>query len=186
LGIPDKMSGILFYIYKKMVTKKDCIAAEFYSAYIALVKEDNLSKALKKNTAQVKKLLKKIRTKKVDYAYAEKKWTIKEILQHLIDAERVFAYRAITFARKDTTPLPSFDEKNWAENAKVKKRKWKDLVDEFKTVRKATEKLFRSFDDEQLLSKGTASDNTINVVALGFICAGHAAHHVKVIKQRYL
>ncbi|HLY71192.1 MAG TPA: DinB family protein [Puia sp.] len=169
-----------------MVTKKDCIAAEFYSAYIALVKEDNLSKALKKNTAQVKKLLKKIRTKKVDYAYAEKKWTIKEILQHLIDAERVFAYRAITFARKDTTPLPSFDEKNWAENAKVKKRKWKDLVDEFKTVRKATEKLFRSFDDEQLLSKGTASDNTINVVALGFICAGHAAHHVKVIKQRYL
>src|SRR5579863_2371482 len=135
------MSGILFYIYKKMVTKKDCIAAEFYSSYIDLVKEDNLSKALKKNTAQVKKLLKKIRTKKVDYAYAEKKWTIKEILQHLIDAERVFAYRAITFARKDTTPLPSFDEKNWAENAKVKKRKWKDLV----TNSKLSAKLLKNY-----------------------------------------
>jgi DinB superfamily len=169
-----------------MVIKKDCIAADFYRSYINLVKEENVSKAIKKNTAQVKKLLKKVHTKKVDYAYAEKKWTIKEILQHLIDAERVFAYRAITFARKDATPLPSFDEKTWAENAKVKKRKWKDLVKEFKTVRKATEKLFRSFDDEQLLSKGTASGNTINVVALGFICAGHAAHHVKVIKERYL
>jgi uncharacterized damage-inducible protein DinB len=169
-----------------MVTKKDCIAADFYRSYINLVKEENVSKALKKNTAQVKKLLKKIRTKKIDYAYAEKKWTIKEILQHMIDAERVFAYRAISFARKDTTPLPSFDEKNWAENAKVKKRKWKDVVAEFKTVRKATEKMFRSFDDEQLLSKGTASDNVINVLALGFICAGHAAHHIKVIKQKYL
>jgi len=169
-----------------VLSKKDCIAADFYRSYIDKIKEQDVSKALKKNTAQVKKMLKKIRTKKIDYAYAENKWTIKEILQHVIDAERVFTYRAMTFARKDGTQLPSFDEKVWAENAKVHKRKWKEMVNEFKSVRKGTEKLFRSFDNEQLLSTGTASNNTINVLALGFICAGHAAHHIKVIKDKYL
>lgn len=169
-----------------MPTKKDCIAAEFYQPYINLVKEENVSKAIKKSGAQIKKFLKTIPRKKIDYAYAEGKWTIKEILQHLIDGERVFAYRAVTFARKDATHLPSFDENTWAQNAKIKNRKWKDLVEEFKTVRKSTELLFESFDDEQLLSTGTASNKTINVLAIGFICAGHPEHHIKIIKERYL
>jgi len=169
-----------------MPTKKDCIAAEFYHPYISLVKEENVLKAIKKSATQVKKFLKTIPGKKIDYAYAEGKWTIKQILQHLIDAERVFTYRATAFARKDATPLPSFDENIWAQNAKIKNRKWKDLVEEFKTVRKSTELLFQSFDEEQLLSTGTASNNTINVLAIGFICAGHAEHHMKVIKERYL
>ncbi len=169
-----------------MVTRKDCVAADFYKNYINLPKEETPVKAIKKNTEQFKKFLKTIPQKKVNYAYAAGKWTIKELLQHIIDAERVFSYRALTFARKDLAHLPSFDENSWAINAKIKNRKWKDLVEEFKSLRSATELLFESFDDEQLLSVGIASEKNINVVALGFICAGHAAHHINVIKDRYL
>lgn len=180
------MSGIFFYIYKKMLSKNNCLSADFYQPYIGLVEEDDVQKALRKNTARVKGMLRKVPAKKINYAYAENKWTIREMLQHIIDAERVFAYRALTFSRKDPVQLPSFDEKIWAEQAKGNRRKWKDLVEEFKAVRKSTELLFGSFDDEALLSAGIASNNPINVLALGFICAGHAAHHMNVIKERYL
>ena len=182
------MAGhFFFYIYKKkMVTKKDVIAAGFYHKYINSLKEQDVVKALKKNSGDFKELLKKIPHKKIDYAYAEGKWTIKELLQHIVDAERVFAYRALRFARKDTTPLASFDENAWAAGAKASTRKWNGIVKEFKAVRKSTEILFESFDDEQLLSIGTASNNSINVVALGFIAAGHVAHHANIIRDRYL
>jgi hypothetical protein len=169
-----------------MVTKKEAVAAEFYHSYINTVKEQDAIKALKKSTKDFKELLKKIPRKKIDYSYEEGKWTIKELLQHIIDAERVFAYRALRFARKDSTPLASFDEKAWAASAKVSSRKWHDIINEFKAVRKSTEILFASFDDDQLLSTGTASNHPINVVALGFIVAGHVAHHANIIRERYL
>jgi len=169
-----------------MVTKKDVIAPEFFHTYINAVKEQDAIKALKKNSSDFKELLKKIPRKKIDYAYAEGKWTIKELLQHIIDAERVFTYRALRFSRKDATPLASFDENGWAANAKASTRKWNDLVKEFKALRKSTEILFESFDDEQLSLTGTASNYSMNVVALGFIAAGHVAHHQKIIKERYL
>lgn len=169
-----------------MVTKKDTVAAAFYHKYINSVKEQDVVKALKKNSNEFKDLLKKIPQKKIDYAYAEGKWTIKELLQHIIDAERVFAYRALRFARKDAAPLASFDENAWAAAAKASERKWNDMVKEFKAVRKSTEILFESFDDEQLLSSGTASNHPANVAALGFITAGHAAHHAHMIRERYL
>ena len=169
-----------------MASKKDAIAAEFYQRYLDLVKEDNVVKAIKKNTREFKKFIEKIPKKKIEFAYAENKWTIKEILQHIIDAERVFVYRALTFARKDSTPLPGFDENYWAANAQTSKRKWDDLVKEFKTLRKSTESLFVAFDESQLLSNGTASGKEINTLALGYICSGHVAHHIKIIKERYL
>jgi hypothetical protein len=169
-----------------MVSKKDCLAADFYNAYIELAPEQTPAKSIKKSTAQFKKFLKSIPEKKINYAYAKDKWTIKELLQHLIDAERVFSYRALTFARKDVAHLPSFDENSWAANAAVKKRKWKDLVEEFMLVRQANELLFASFDDEHLLCEGTASNKKINVAAIGFICAGHVMHHIRIIRERYL
>jgi hypothetical protein len=169
-----------------MPSKKDAIAAEFYQRYLNLVKEDDVVKALKKNSRQFKKFLEKIPKKKIDFAYAENKWTIKELLQHIIDAERVFSYRALTFARKDSTPLPGFDENNWAANAQTTSRKWNDLVKEFRALRKSTESLFEAFDENQLLSKGTASEKEINTLALGYICSGHVAHHINIIKERYL
>jgi hypothetical protein len=169
-----------------MARKKDVIAAEFFQRYLNLVKEDDVVKALKKNTKQFRKLLETIPKKKIEYAYAEGKWTIKQLLQHVIDAERVFVYRAMTFSRKDATPLPGFDENQWADHADTKHRQWSDLVDEFRALRKSTELLFESLTEDQLLSTGTAGNHPANALAFGFICAGHALHHSTIIKERYL
>lgn len=169
-----------------MVTRKDAVAADFFQRYLQEAKSEDLIKALKLNSKSFSGLLSKIPKKKIDFAYAKGKWTVKEMLQHIIDTERVFCYRALRFARKDTTPLAGFDENSWASQAKVDKRKWEDLVKEFKALRKSTELLYSSLDRDQLLSEGTASNHTINVAALGFITAGHVEHHIKILKERYL
>ena len=186
--MPDThSSGILFYFYpKKMVPKQEIIAPDYMKAYIAQVKEEDLMKALNKNTKAFKKLLKEIPQRKIDHAYAQGKWTIREVFQHIIDAERVFGYRALRFARKDHTPLPGFEENDWAANSGAAQRGWNDLIEEFKALRKSTELLFASFTDEQLRQSGTASGRDVNVLALGFVAAGHSAHHIRLIKERYL
>jgi DinB superfamily len=184
--MPGNSPAFFFYIYRKMATKKDVIAAGFFQRYINEVKEDDVVEGLKKNTDRIKKFLKEIPKKKIDFAYAKGKWTIKELLQHMIDAERVFAYRALRFARKDATPLPGFEENDWAANAPTWERKWSQLFEEFKAVRKSNEMMFRSFNKEQLLQKGIASGQEINVIALGFIISGHVEHHINIIKERYL
>jgi uncharacterized damage-inducible protein DinB len=159
---------------------------EYYHNYINQVKENDLAEALEKNAKSFNKLLKEIPNKKRDHRYAEGKWSIKEVLQHVIDTERVFAYRALCFARKDATPLPSFDENTYAEHSKASNRKWKDLVKEFNAVRESTLILINSFDDEQLETAGTASGKSNYVLALGFIIAGHTEHHARILKERYL
>ncbi len=170
-----------------MIARNEIVAAEFYQGYIRIVTEEELGKALKKNTRLAKKFLGKVPGKKWDYAYAEGKWTIKELLQHIIDVERVFCYRALCFARKDTSPLPGFDENSWATTVspRVAGRKWKDLLDEFMALRQSTEYLFGSFDEEELRNIGTASGHPINPLAIGYIIAGHLAHHLAIIKERY-
>ncbi len=169
-----------------MITRKDISVPEFYKGYINSVKEDDMMEALANNTRQFRKFLKHIPGKKINYANAEGKWTVKELLQHMIDAERVFCYRALSFARKDSAPLPSFDENVWAITAKAPKRKWNDLVDEFKALRAANIAFFASLDEEQLQQTGTANNNVMSVAALGFVCAGHVAHHMRIIRERYL
>jgi len=159
---------------------------EFYHNYIKQVPEDDLMIAFKNQTPVVHQFFHDMPGSKIDYAYAEGKWSIKEVLQHIIDAERIFSYRALRFARKDPTPLPGFDENLFAENAKAAKRNWSDLLEEFKVVRKATEWLYGSFDAEQLNATGTSNDSPIYVLAFGYISVGHAIHHMNVIKQRYL
>ena len=169
-----------------MVNKKDLTVPEFYTTYLNAINENDLQEALQTNTRRFRKLLKNIPHKKINYAYAEGKWTIKELLQHIIDAERVFIYRALTFARQDPAQLPGFDENNWAITAKAPKRKWPELIDEFKALRASTELFFASLDDNQLLQSGTANNNVISVAGIGFVCAGHVAHHIRIIKERYL
>lgn len=169
-----------------MVTKKDIIAAEFYYRYLNLVPKDDVVKALKKSGRQLNKLLKKIPKKKIDIAYAPGKWTLKEVLQHVIDAERVFSFRALWFARKDGAPLPGFEEKDWGTSAQGMNRKWGELIEEFETVRKSTVFLFEPLNTDQLLSAGVASNQNINVLALGYVCSGHVLHHINIIKERYL
>ena len=169
-----------------MAGKMDALAAEFYQNYINKAPDENVVKAIERNARNFRKLLKNIPKKKIDFAYAEGKWTIREVLQHVIDAERVFSYRATSIARKDPTPLPSFDENIWASNSNASSRSWKEMINEFRSLREANEALFSSFADEQLRAIGTASNKQVNVLALGFIIAGHVQHHIDIIKERYL
>ena len=159
---------------------------QYFHRYINLVSEDDLMISFKNQTPAMVEFFQKIPRDKIDYAYAEGKWTIREVLQHIIDAERIFSYRALSFARKDAGPLPGFDENKFAETAKAGKRDWNELIDEFKTVRKSTEYLYGSFDDEQLNSGGIASGNPNYVLGFAYITIGHTLHHMKIIKERYL
>ncbi len=158
----------------------------WYHRYINAVKENELSEALKNQTSAFNSFIHTIPEEKREYKYAEGKWTIKEILQHIIDTERVFGYRALRFARKDQTPLPGFEENDYAKNANVENRKWEDLIEEFRAVRKSTEYLFNSFNDEQLKEIGIASGNPVSVLGIGFMIPGHTIHHIAIIKERYL
>lgn len=159
---------------------------EFYHGYISKVKEDDLVTAMRNTTSDLLALLKSIPAEKYDYRYGPDKWTVKEVVQHMIDAERVFTYRALRFARKDDTPLPGFNENLYAQTAKSDKRNWNDIIEEFTSLRKASEAMFASFDNEQLESEGVASGRPIYVLGIGFICAGHVNHHCQIIKERYL
>jgi uncharacterized damage-inducible protein DinB len=159
---------------------------EFYHGYISKVKENDLISALQNSTSELFGLLKSIPDEKHDYAYGDGKWTIKEVVQHMIDGERVFTYRALRFARKDDTPLPGFDENLFAQTSKADKRSWNDLVEEFAALRKSTESMFASFDNEQLEQSGIASENSTYVLGIGYIVAGHVNHHCQIIKERYL
>lgn len=159
---------------------------EWYHGYINQVPENMLMNALQNQTISFIKFLNKLPFEKRNYRYEKGKWTIKEMLQHITDAERIFAYRALCFARQDTTPLPGFDENYYADNAEASKRDWDNMLEEFKLIRKSNEILFASFDKKQLDSTGIASGKTVYVMAIGFIMVGHINHHINVIKQRYI
>ena len=159
---------------------------EFYHGYINQVEQDDLASAIKDHSSAFIEFFDQIPANKRDYRYADGKWTIKEVLQHIIDAERVFVYRAMCIARKDTTPLPSFDENAYAVTSKAEKRDWEEMMEEFRSLRKSTDILFRSFDNDQLEASGTASGKSNYVLAFCYITLGHATHHLKVIKERYL
>jgi len=169
-----------------MLTITSVRVPSYCDNYIRANKETELVPALTDSLRQFRKLFKNISSKQSNTAYAEGKWTLKELLQHMIDTERVFVYRAVRFARKDNTPLPGFEENAWAANSMATHRKWKELVDEFILLRKSTIAFFESLNDEQLNQVGIASNQEINVVGLGFVAAGHSIHHCKIIKERYI
>lgn len=159
---------------------------QYFFNYIKLVEEDDVKKALSNQINLAETFFNSIPKEKYDYKYAEGKWSIKEALQHIIDTERVFTYRALAFSRKDVNILPSFDDKSYAINANGATREWNDLVNEFVAVRKSTQLLFNSFSSEQLDSLGKASDYEMNANAMGYTIAGHFTHHINIIKERYL
>jgi DinB superfamily len=169
-----------------MISRKEVIVAETANKYFEATTEDDLTKALTSSTKRFKKLLRRIPKNKIDYAYAEGKWTLRELLQHIIDAEKVFAFRALWFARQDVSSLPGFDENSWGITSKASSRKWKEMVKEFFLIRASTQIFFESLDDDQLKATGTASNSLMNVGGLGFVCAGHVLHHIRIIKERYL
>jgi hypothetical protein len=122
---------------------------------------------------------------KVNYAYGPDKWTIKQMFQHVIDTERIFAYRALAIARNEPAALLGFDENEYAKNGTAANRNWKDMLVEWRVVRQSTNLLFASFTEEQMKAMGTASELPISVNALGFIIFGHALHHLHILKERY-
>ena len=128
----------------------------------------------------------KIPIEKHDYRYLDGKWTIKDVIQHMIDAERIFAYRALRFSRGDQTNLPGFEENTYAKTANATNRNWESLISEFEMVRKSTILLFESFNEEMLTLAGTANNGIMTVRALGFVIIGHCQHHLQVLEERYL
>ncbi|MBP9794276.1 MAG: DinB family protein [Flavobacterium sp.] len=157
-----------------------------YTSYVNEVKSLDVVEVLEENLHDFVNFITTIPSDKHEYRYLPGKWTIKEIILHIVDAERIFAYRALRFARFDTTPLAGFEENDYVPISNANNRDIKSLLVEFVVVRKATIALFENFTDEMLLHKGIASNGEISVRALGFIISGHCMHHQNVIRERYL
>lgn len=160
--------------------------APFYKNYIKDLGEVNLFEILESSLDDTLNTLKDLSEEKLTYCYADGKWTIKELVQHLIDAERVLSYRAIRFSRNDTTELQGFDEDWYVNNSNGNDRNFNDLLEEFTNIRKASISLFTSFTPEMLTLSGSANGSIVTVRALGFIIVGHQMHHLRIIKEKYL
>lgn len=161
--------------------------APYYQGYVSQVPRDaDILDLLEHQLGDTVALLSGVSEEKAAYRYAEGKWSIKEIIGHLVDSERVFAYRALTFARGDAGPLPSFDQDAFVANGGFAARALRDLVGEFVHVRRANLHMFRGFTDEAWSRAGVASVGRVTVRALPFIIAGHERHHVKILREKYL
>ena len=158
----------------------------YYQPYIDKVGDIKLLDALKCNHKSVVSFIKSIDENKLSYRYAEGKWSVKEIILHLIDTERVFAYRALCIARNDKTELPGFDQDIFVSHSYADNRSIDDLLSEYETVRMATISLFASFNHEVLKARGIANNSSLSVRAAAFIIVGHENHHLQIIKERYL
>lgn len=158
----------------------------FFDRYINLAPDFDLLDALRQ-TATIDNLIDRNTLDALgDQRYAPGKWTMRDIVQHLIDTERIMTYRALRIARADQTPLPGFDENSFAELADASHRSLADLCTEYAELRRSTLQLFGSFTNEMLLRSGTASDKTISVLALGFVLVGHPMHHANIVRERYV
>lgn len=157
----------------------------YYGKYIILVPGDDALTTLATHVDSWAPALRALTDAQALHRYAPGKWSVKETIGHVCDGERVFAYRALRFARADATPLPGFDENAWVPFSGADRRTVTELVDELQAVRAATVAMFRSFDPEQLARRGLANDATISVRALAWIAAGHAIHHQTILRERY-
>jgi hypothetical protein len=158
---------------------------DYYKLYIDSVPGENAIKYLESQVLDLQSFISDIE-EYGDYAYLPGKWTIKEVLGHITDAERVFGYRAMRFARGDNSALPGFDENAYVQSAHFSKRVMTDIAHEFSMMRHSNIHLFKSFTEEELNRTGTANNQNISVRSIVFAIGGHAAHHVNVIRQRYL
>lgn len=158
----------------------------FYRAYVEHVQGNDLLDAMRITGRRMKDLLQDAGPALGDHRYAPGKWTVKEVLQHVIDAERIFAYRALRFARGDASELPGFDEDAYAPASEAGRRTLADLLPEHDAVREASIRLFQSFTPAMLLRGGIANERSISVRAIGWTIAGHAEHHVRVLAERYI
>jgi hypothetical protein len=159
---------------------------EYYGRYINLVKEDQIIEALAASSKAALSLIRNTDPALGDYAYANGKWTLKEVLIHCIDTERIFSTRALCFARGDRQKALSFDENTYAPNSEARTRTLESIAGEFEVVSKATLELFKSFSEKTLALKGETPSGPSTVAAIGFAICGHTLHHLNILTERYL
>ena len=161
-------------------------AAEYYFTYIHQVPGGDIRATLERQLPETLSLFQSIGEERSLHRYEAGKWTIREVLSHINDAERLFVFRAFWFARGFDSPLPSFDQNDALANAAADARPWTSHVEEFGAVRAATLSFFRSLPAEAWSRRGIASDNPFSVRALAYIAAGHVFHHARILRERYL
>lgn len=159
---------------------------EYYLGYVSLVPAGDLVTLLRTQGDDVRRLVADAGESRGGYRYAPAKWSIREVVGHMSDTERIFSYRALRIARNDPTPLASFDENAYADIAGHDAHTLAALADEWSVVRNASVALFASLDDAALVRRGTASGHTLSARAAGFITYGHTAHHLRILRERYL
>ena len=160
--------------------------APYYDQYISLLPDEDIISILEDQKKTSEEFLKTLSEEQGNISYAEGKWTIREVIGHIIDVERVMAYRALCFSRGEKQEQPGFEQEDYITNGNYNHRALNDLISEFVAVRKSNLFMFKSFSDEMLKQSGIASDNKVTVLALIYIIAGHEKHHVKIIKEKYL
>lgn len=158
----------------------------YYETYISLVPAGELPGVLEGQPAELRAIFTGMPEEKGAFAYAEGKWTIKELLGHLTDGERMFMYRIFRISRGDTTPIEGFEQDGYIANGRFNLRSFEELLEEFTLLRRANMIFFETLADEAWLRMGTANNCEISVRALAYIMAGHIAHHVRILKERYL
>lgn len=158
---------------------------KYIQRYLDLIPSENWMEELSKCEEETFKIYSLLNDESALYKYAAGKWSLKELLQHLIDCERVFQYRALSIARGDTQNLPGFDEELFAENCEADRREISDLIEDFSLVRKSSLLLFKSFSHEMLQKEGSANGNKIQVETIGKLIVGHNLHHLNIIRERY-
>ncbi len=164
------------------------IAAEcpaYYEKYLALVHGNSIPEIFENHQKSILAFINDIPAEKATYAYAQGKWTVKQVLQHIIDAERVFVYRAMRFSRKDNTPLEGFDENSYAETDASETRTLYSLQNELAFLQHATDIFLANLTDEQLACTGTTNGNMVSVNAIAYFIYGHKIHHLNVLKLHY-
>ena len=157
----------------------------YYDRYISLIGDDDIIEVLEEQRKTSEKFLKTFTEKRGNYSYVDGKWTVKEVLGHVIDTERVMAYRALAFARGEKQSLPGFEQDDYVAESNFNNRSLADMIHEFKTLRESNITLFKSFDEEILIRRGIASEAEVTVPALIYILAGHEKHHMNILKERY-
>lgn len=160
--------------------------AEFYAGYVSVVPDGNVIETLRRQRSDFVDLFRRIPPEKVNHRYAPGKWSIKEVLGHVCDTEWIFTYRALTFARGDSTPLPGMDQNEYMAGSDFNIRTMDSLIDQFIHLRGASVNLFEGFNEHTLNRMGTASGFPVSVRALIWIIAGHGLHHANVLKNKYL
>lgn len=160
--------------------------APYYEKYVSLVPDADLVETLRRQGAETLALLRSLGEGRGDHRYEPGKWSVKQLVGHVNDGERIFSYRVLAIARGDRQPLPGMDQEEYMAGVDFDARTLADLADEFEAVRNATLHLLRHLSPEAWARRGTASDNEVTVRALAYIIAGHEAHHVRVLRERYL